>query len=287
MPFCESYVGFINAEVLLLMGRLAECAQWCQHAEVAATAHGQSYVLLRAWHVRAQLCHHGGDLDGACALYDRIEQSTTQMGIAEPCAVPWARHALVSYLANGRLDDSNRVIDWLERGSTRLPCRWPRIAASAGRALLAEAGGEFEVAEQHYQAALVLHEQVELPIEHVETLLGYGTFLRRRGQPVRARPYLAEALVIAEKSEATWLADQARTELTIAGGRRRRTRDNPTRLTGQEQRVARLAATGHSNKAIAGALSLSTRTIEYHLTQIYAKLGITSRRQLMTGHFDI
>lgn len=269
------------------MGRLAECAQWCQRAEVAATAHRQSYVLLQAWHVRAQLCHQAGDLDGACALYGRIEQLTTQMGIAEPCAVPWGRHALVSYLASGRLDDAQRVIDWLERGSARLPCRWPRIAAATGRALLAEAGGDFEVAEQHYHAALVLHEQVELPIEHVETLLGYGTFLRRRGQPMRGRPHLAEALVIAEECEATWLADQARAELAVAGGRRRRARQGPARLTPQEQRVARLAAAGHSNKVIAGQLCLSTRTIEYHLAQVYTKLGITSRHQLMTGHFDI
>ena len=126
-----------------------------------------------------------------------------------------------------------------------------------------------------------------LPLEHVETLLVYGTFLRQRGQPTRARPYLAQALEIAERCEAAWLADQARDELTIAGGRRRRAREDPTRLTVQEQRVARLAAAGHSNKAIAGRLSLSTKTIEYHLAQVYIKLGINSRRQLMTGQYDI
>jgi DNA-binding CsgD family transcriptional regulator len=221
-------------------------------------------------------------------LYDQIMQLTTQMGIAEPCVVPWARHALISYLASERFDDARRVIDWLERGAARLPCRWPRIAAAIGRAGLAETSDNTEVADNHYQEALDLHRHVELPVEHVETLLGYGTFLRRRGQPTQARPHLAQALDIAEKCEATWLADQAREELVVAGGRRRRACEDPTRLTAQEQRVARLTAAGHSNKAIARRLSLSTKTIEYHLAHVYTKLGITSRRQLMTGgHYDL
>jgi ATP/maltotriose-dependent transcriptional regulator MalT len=287
MPYRQGSTGFVKAEILLLMGRLAECADWCQRTEAITAAHGQSYVLLRLWHVRAQLLHHAGDHASACALYERIEQLTTRMGIAEPCAVPWARHALLAYLADDRLDDAQRVIAWLERGAAGLPCRWPRIAAATGRAALAEARGDLQAANQHYQAALVLHQQVELPIEHVETLLGYGTFLRRRGQPVQGRPHLAEALMIAEKCEATWLADQAREELAVAGGRRRRAREDPTRLTAQEQRIARLAAAGHSNKAIAGQLFLSIKTIEYHLAQVYTKLGITSRRQLMTGRYDL
>jgi DNA-binding NarL/FixJ family response regulator len=165
-----------------------------------------------------------------------------------------------------------------------LPCCWPSIAAATGRAALAEVHGDLEAANQHYQAALVLHQHVELPVEYLETLLAYGAFLRRRGQRARARPHLAQAVAIAEKCEATWLADQAREELAIAGGRRRRARKDPTQLTGQEQRVARLAAAGQSNKAIAAQLFLSAKTIEYHLAQVYTKLGITSRHQLMTGH---
>ncbi len=278
---------FGRLESLLAFGRLAECAELCQRAEALASARGQSYPLLHLWHMRARLLHDAGDQAGACELYARIEQVTIRLGIAEPCAVPWGRHAVVAYLANDRPDDARRVIDWLERGAARLPCRWPRIAAATGRALLAEADGDPETAEKHHQAALELHKQVELPLEHIETLLGYGSFLRRRGQRARARPQLAQALKIAEKCGATWLADQAQGELTVAGGRRGRTCEDPTRLTAQEQRVARLAAAGHSNNAIAAQLFLSSKTIEYHLAQVYLKLGINSRRQLMTGHYNI
>ena len=278
---------FGRLESLLAFGRLAECAELCQRAEALASARGQSYPLLHLWHMRARLLHEAGDRAGACELYARIEQVTNRLGIAEPCAVPWGRHAVVAYLASDRPDDARRVIDWLECGAARLPCRWPRIAAATGRALLAEADGDPETAEKHHQAALDLHEQVELPLEHIETLLSYGSFLRRRGQRARARPLLAQALKIAEKCGATWLADQAHGELTVAGGRRGRTCEDPTRLTAQEQRVARLAAAGHSNNAIAAQLSLSSKTIEYHLAQVYLKLGINSRRQLMTGHHNL
>ena len=120
----------------------------------------------------------------------------------------------------------------------------------------------------------------------VETLLAYGAFLRRRGSLSQARPVLGKAAALAEANHAGWLLELVREELAVAGGRRRRSREDATRLTIQEERVARLAAAGHSNRTIAAELTLSVKTIEYHLQQIYAKLGISSRRQLMTGQHD-
>jgi len=98
IPYRQGSAGYVKAEILLLTGQLIECADWCQRIEPTATARGHSFALLRLWHIRAQLFHDAGDHAGACALYDQILQLTNQMGIAEPCAVPWARHALISYL---------------------------------------------------------------------------------------------------------------------------------------------------------------------------------------------
>jgi len=77
------------------------------------------------------------------------------------------------------------------------------------------------------------------------------------------------------------LASHVHRELTSAGGRRRR-REEPERLTSQEHRVAELAASGLTNKEIAQRLWLHVSTVESHLQQVYSKLGIRSRRQLMT-----
>ncbi len=118
-----------------------------------------------------------------------------------------------------------------------------------------------------------------LPLEYVETLLAYGGFLRRNGQPARARPLLARAVEVAETAGADWLADLSRTELRVAGGRRRR--GSPGTLTAQEERVAGLVATGATNAEIARQLYLSLSTVETHLERIYLKLGIHSRHKLI------
>ena len=51
-------------------------------------------------------------------------------------------------------------------------------------------------------------------------------------------------------------------------------------LTPQEQAVARLVAAGMSNRQVAGKLFISVKTVQFHLTHIYTKLGVSSRAEL-------
>jgi DNA-binding CsgD family transcriptional regulator len=61
---------------------------------------------------------------------------------------------------------------------------------------------------------------------------------------------------------------------------------SPEHLTGAEARVARLAAGGLSNQAIASQLGVHRRTVELHLTRAYRKLGISSRSELTVAWRD-
>lgn len=282
IPGFVSPTDFIHAEVLHQMGRVTESIKWCDEIEPYATARGESYTLLRLWNIRGQRLLRDGSPNAASDLYVQLEELSHRIRFSEPCCVPWARYAITAHLRAGRVPDAHRVVRWLRRSTTQLSCRYPRIAALTGLASLAEADHDYDAAEAHFHSALALHEQVSLPLEEAETLLSCGAFLRRRGYPRRARQLLTEATKIAESHNAGWLFEQAREELAAAGGRRRRGREVTTRLTTQERRVAQLAAAGHSNKVIAAQLTLSIKTVEYHLQQIYAKLGISSRRQLMT-----
>lgn len=281
-----SQAGSIRAEVLYQMGRCAESMEWCDEIDADATGRGELLTLLRVWNIRGQHLLRGSMHEAASKIYVQLEALSRQLGIGEPCCIPWARHAIAAHLSACRTSDARRVLTWLDRCAARLPCRYPQIAAVTGRASLAEAEGNYEAADTHFDAALALHDGVGLPLERVETLLRYGAFLRRRGYPSRARPLLAQAALIAESHQAGGLYEQVQEEFAAAGGRRHRNRKEPATLTSQEKRVAKLAAVGHSNKAIAARLTLSVKTIEYHLQQIYSKLGISSRRQLMSRYHN-
>jgi DNA-binding CsgD family transcriptional regulator len=137
--------------------------------------------------------------------------------------------------------------------------------------------------EQHYARAVRLHALGGRPLQRARTHLLYGEWLRRSRRPTDARTQLRAALETFERSEATPWADRTRNELRAAGEITvlRTSADPFRRLTPQELQVVRLAATGATNREIAGQLFLSPRTVGYHLYKAYPKLGVSSRRGLV------
>jgi DNA-binding NarL/FixJ family response regulator len=115
-----------------------------------------------------------------------------------------------------------------------------------------------------------------MPFERARTLLALGAIQRRAKRKRAARESLEQALAIFEELAATLWADKARGELAQISGRA------PSRgeLTPTEERVALLVAEGRTNKEVAAALFVTDRTVEYHLSHIYAKLGVRSRAEL-------
>jgi DNA-binding NarL/FixJ family response regulator len=118
---------------------------------------------------------------------------------------------------------------------------------------------------------------LELARAHVEL----GAAQRRAGSRVQAREHLRIGLDLAHRQGGLAVAERAREELVVAGGRPRRDalrgRDA---LTPSELRVVEMAAEGLTNRQIAQALFVTQRTVEVHLTSSYGKLGISSRRGL-------
>lgn len=121
-------------------------------------------------------------------------------------------------------------------------------------------------------------------LEHARALVALGAMLRRQGQRLGARAPLRSGLELARSCGATPLAERAYHELRATGASPRKLiRTGPGTLTASERRVAQMATSGMSNKQIAQALFVTTKTIESHLAQVYRKLGISSRSELSSA----
>ena len=137
------------------------------------------------------------------------------------------------------------------------------------------------VAEEHFREALRLHRDDSAALEMAKTQFFFARRLRRARRPSAARGLLRDAVAVFQQFEARPWADRATAELRAAG-------DSvcPTaapvgpELTAQQTRISGLVAQGATNREIAELLLLSTRTVEYHLRNIFARLGVRSRVEL-------
>jgi DNA-binding NarL/FixJ family response regulator len=109
----------------------------------------------------------------------------------------------------------------------------------------------------------------------------YGEWLRRENRRLDARHQLNSAYSLFTDIGAEAFAERARRELLATGEKaRKREVDTQSQLTPQEKHIIRLARDGRTNAEIAVELFISTRTVEWHMRKVFAKLGITSRRDL-------
>ena len=234
VPLMEAYAAVGRAYIQLYRGDLDDSAHWVQRAEATALARGELNAQLFAWDVLGHRRLRDGAAAEACEYYARLEATVDRMGIGEPCLPP-GRGTRSAPTWPGRTSDAERVLAWVDDAAQRLPCRFPKIVVVTGRARLAEVGGDRDAAHHHFSDALALHKQVDLPVEHAETLLDYGAFLRRYGQPAQARRALAQAIQVAEDAQAGWLAGLAHRSCAWqagGGGSRRQLPGSPRRNPG-------------------------------------------------------
>jgi DNA-binding CsgD family transcriptional regulator len=177
----------------------------------------------------------------------------------------------------GQAELARQALDRLSAMTVIEGSDWAKGLEARSRALLSEG----QEAERHYAEAVERLGRTRLRPELARAHLLYGEWLRRENRRLDARRQLRAAYDLLTAIGADAFAERARSELLATGEKvRKREAGADSQLTPQEEHIVRLARDGRTNSEIAAELFLSTRTVEWHLRKVFAKLGIASRREL-------
>jgi DNA-binding CsgD family transcriptional regulator len=209
---------------------------------------------------------------------DAVVAATEAAEFDEPGLCGWALVELIEAAARrGRLDAGSFALERLSDRTSRIGSDWALGTEARCRALLSNG----RAAEDLHIEAIERLKRSRIKTELARAQLVYGEWLRRQGRRIDARTLLRTAHESFTAMDANAFAERAHLELLATGETARsRAVDTQTQLTHQETRVAILARDGLTNPEIGERLFVSPKTVEYHLHKVFAKLGITSRKEL-------
>ncbi len=210
-----------------------------------------------------------GDVDEAVAQFRGLDRLKRGAGIREPRVCAHAGDFIEALIAAGELDEAVQVLARLDGEAETSGGRWSLAVAARCRAMVLAARAEVDRALDAAERSLALFDDLPMPFERTRTLLLVGQLRRRRREKRLAREALRESLATFEELHTPVWAERARGELE-------RVPDHQSAgsLTATEERVARLAAEGLTNREIAERTFLSPKTVEVNLTRVYRKLGV-------------
>ncbi len=271
-----------RADLLALMARLDALRGRVEQARARAdeslrTADRFRYRIgvVRARSVLGFLEISLGHASAAHEAMEPLEGMLQVAGVEEPGLFPFVPDEVEALTALGRVEEGAALTERLEERGRALGRPLALATAARCRGLVAASSGDLEQARLQLEGAVDLHEGVGQPFELARTLLLLGDVLRRARERRAARGRLTHALEIFETLGAPLWAERTRGALGRIGGR---PGDPETeRLSGREVEVLRQLARGLTNQQIAHALFLSVRTVERHISNIYAKLGATGK----------
>jgi ATP/maltotriose-dependent transcriptional regulator MalT len=222
-------------------------------------------VLTFGEHARALL------YNGLCRYDAALPYAESASARDELALAVWSLPELVEAAHRcGKTEQASEALERLSERTQAAGTEWASGIEARSRALTASG-----------REAIDKLSQCPLAPEQARAHLLFGESLRREGRRVDAREHLhtAHDMFITIGMDA--FAERVRRELIATGATvRTRTQEDRDDLTAQEAQIARLAREGYSNPQIASQLFLSSRTVEWHLHKVFAKLGIKSRREL-------
>lgn len=271
-------VARCRARLAALRGDGAECERWIAPARAAAEASGFGWVALDLLVTEGLAATRVGDLTRAARCLGTVWDRCRREGIANPGAFPVAFELVAARLGTDDLDGAREVATQLTAAAADQANAWALAVSLPADALvrLHDGTGDPRRALDTARTAARDLERMRLSFDAARVRAVAGAFLRRRRQWGSARELLEAAVATFGSLGAVGWIEPVEGELAKLGGRRA----SGGLLTPAEQNTARLAAEGLSNQQVAHRTATSVRTVEAHLTRVYAKLGISTRREL-------
>jgi DNA-binding CsgD family transcriptional regulator len=259
-----------------MLGRLDEADAAAAH--VLDSAEADPTVGLDGWPARLArgiVAMARGRFEDAAAQLRILDRAKREAGIGEPRLCAHDSELIEALLATGEIAEATEVLTRFEEKAATSAGQWSLAAAARCRALVLGAGGDLDGSLAAAQRSLSFFEGLPMPFERARTVFVIGQIRRRRKEKRLAREALNEALTtFGNLGTPVWVG-RARAELA-----RIPQHLTTTGLTPTEERIARLAVEGLTNREIADRIFLSPKTVEVNLTRIYRKLGVRSRAVL-------
>jgi DNA-binding CsgD family transcriptional regulator len=227
-----------------------------------------------AMHSRACLRIHRGELEAGYQELLATGRRELEWGARNPAVTPWRSSAALVAHELGEAQAAQRLA--YEEVALARAFGAPQALGVALRAAGIVAGPEEGLALLA-EAVAVLERSLGA-LEHARALDDHGLALAAGGAVAEAQPLLTAGHALAIRCGAAAVAQRAGSQLP-SPGETAAAAVHPA-LTPSEQRVARMAADGMTNRDIAQALFVTQKTVEMHLGNVYRKLGVSSRRGL-------
>jgi DNA-binding CsgD family transcriptional regulator len=206
----------------------------------------------------------------------RARTIAASIGLRDVVAVPYHHDLVEALLRVGEVDEAHDVATEHVRLAAQAGRMRGLVESAHSRAIVHAAHGDLDDAFAAFEQALAVVDIATIPLAHARVLLSLGAVLRKAGRRARSAVALDEADDLFERLGAVaWRRRVAEQRARSAA------RPVPGALTPTQTRITELVARGHTNAMIAAELSVSLRTVESNLTNIYRRLGVRSRTGLI------
>jgi DNA-binding CsgD family transcriptional regulator len=259
-----------------LRGREDEAFPLIDATIASATARGQGSAVQDARCARSVVLNALGRYEEALVAAEHASDDTQALPVTF-----WALSERVEAATrSGRPERAVEALELLADQTRGINTGWAIGVVARARALVSEG----ETAESCYLEAIEQLGRSRLRPDLARAHLLHGEWLRREGRRVDARTQLRTAHDMFSSIGMEAFAERTRRELLATGEVvRKRTVETHDDLTQQEKQIALMAREGLSNPEVGARLFISPRTVEWHLRKVFAKLNISSRKELRTA----